>query len=337
MESTEIREQENLEESQQPAQGRIHGISAWHANITLLITLGLYLGYEIALNFLPWLQTHTAVRLSLGELIILLPAVVCMKIHRVDWKEFIRFRGTDGWNLKMSFCAWLCTMPVIIVLNMITMRFTKNVVSQVLPEVMSEGIIVTFLVMAVVPALVEEFVFRGLMYHAYRQYSVPAGMILSALIFGLMHMNFNQMAYAAFLGLVFAIMVEATGSIRCSMFMHFLTNGTSVAINYAMQYFYKGQMPELSPADTQQTIDQATSGARNLISMAIILAFMLFLLWRIVRKTLRRNHRSLRTQPSAYVKAQSEAHGFNVNRHIFDIWLLAYIAETVNVIVRNLR
>lgn len=40
-----------------------------------------------------------------------------------------------------------------------------------------------------------------------------------------MHMNFNQMAYAVVIGLIFGFVVEATGSIIPTMIMHFLING----------------------------------------------------------------------------------------------------------------
>ncbi len=39
--------------------------------------------------------------------------------------------------------------------------------------------------------------------------------------FRTLHLNFNQMPYAVYLGIVFALMVEATGSIYTSMLMHF--------------------------------------------------------------------------------------------------------------------
>ena len=40
------------------------------------------------------------------------------------------------------------------------------------------------------------------------------------------------MLYAVYLGIVLALMVEATGSIYTSMLMHFLLNGFNVTMNF---------------------------------------------------------------------------------------------------------
>ena len=70
------------------------------------------------------------------------------------------------------------------------------------------------------------------LYGAYRQRAKTTGIWLSALAFGLFHLKFNQMLYAVYLGIVLALMVEATGSIYTSMLMHFLLNGFNVTMNF---------------------------------------------------------------------------------------------------------
>ena len=57
------------------------------------------------------------------------------------------------------------------------------------------------LVMAVLPAVSEEFLFRGILYNTYRKTSPILGVFLSALFFALLHGNFNQIPYALFLEL----------------------------------------------------------------------------------------------------------------------------------------
>ena len=57
-------------------------------------------------------------------------------------------------------------------------------------------------------------------------------MATAVLIFGLMHLNFNQFSYGFALGVIFAAVVEASGSIYASMVIHFLINFQSAqAIN----------------------------------------------------------------------------------------------------------
>ena len=65
--------------------------------------------------------------------------------------------------------------------------------------------------------------------------------LLSSLLFGLMHMNFNQAPYAFALGVAMAVLVEATGSLWSSVLMHVIFNAQSVLL----MYFYQHFMPEV--------------------------------------------------------------------------------------------
>ena len=94
-----------------------------------------------------------------------------------------------------------------------------------------------FLVMAVYGPFAEEFVFRGILYQSFKkQGNVLAAVILSALAFALMHMNFNQAAYALVVGILLAVLMEACDSIWPAFVFHMLVNGSSVVILYLTQH-----------------------------------------------------------------------------------------------------
>ena len=95
----------------------------------------------------------------------------------------------------------------------------------------------------------EEFVFRGVIYRSYRRsgdwndntrYKTLRGngisaMLLSSLLFGLMHMNFNQAVYAFAIGIFLVLLVEAAGSLWASVFCHMFFNSCQVVLMYASQ------------------------------------------------------------------------------------------------------
>ena len=89
-------------------------------------------------------------------------------------------------------------------------------------ELIAYPFVVQLLIIAVLPACVEEFVFRGLIYHSYRKNGILGAAVLSGLVFGLMHLNINQLSYAAVMGIIFALLVEATGSMYSSMLAHYI-------------------------------------------------------------------------------------------------------------------
>ena len=71
--------------------------------------------------------------------------------------------------------------------------------------------------------------YRGIVYGRLRRWlgAVPA-MLLSALIFGLIHMNLAQFIYASLFGLILAFFVDRTGSILGAFAAHMAANLTSV-------------------------------------------------------------------------------------------------------------
>lgn len=85
-----------------------------------------------------------------------------------------------------------------------------------------------FALCAVIP-LVEELLYRGIVYGRLRRWlgAAPA-MLLSALIFGLIHMNLAQFIYASLFGLILAFFVDRTGSILGAFAAHMAANLTSV-------------------------------------------------------------------------------------------------------------
>lgn len=86
---------------------------------------------------------------------------------------------------------------------------------------------------AVIPALFEEFAFRGIFMGLLRKkLSCPASIILSAAAFGLIHGNFAQMPFAFLMGLLLGYLYAASGSLWVPMLVHMLNNSYSVVIDH---------------------------------------------------------------------------------------------------------
>lgn len=85
---------------------------------------------------------------------------------------------------------------------------------------------------AVLPALLEEMVFRGYVLQALRPQGDGIAVVLSSLLFALLHGNLLQIPFAFILGLVMAYLVLQTGNIWLSVILHFITNALSVVLQY---------------------------------------------------------------------------------------------------------
>lgn len=90
-----------------------------------------------------------------------------------------------------------------------------------------------FLYIAVITPLLEETLFRGLIYTRLRRV-LPAGaaIILSAVIFGAAHGNIEQFLYASTLGLFIAAVFEKYDSLWASFAVHFAFNAGSYLMMY---------------------------------------------------------------------------------------------------------
>lgn len=83
--------------------------------------------------------------------------------------------------------------------------------------------------LCIVIPIVEELLYRGIVYVRIRRWlGVRAAILLSAVIFGLVHMNLVQFIYASVFGLLLAYITEKTGSFYGAAIAHMVANLTSV-------------------------------------------------------------------------------------------------------------
>lgn len=168
----------------------------------------------------------------LSQLTILLPFIVYCIIKKKNPLELIRFKKISIATVILSVIIAICSYPVVTCLNLLSMLFVENAMVGVMTEVLSKGALLGMMLMAVMPAIVEETIFRGVVYNTYSKRRPLLGVFLSAFLFGLMHMNFNQMPYAFFLGIIMALLMEACDSIIAPMIFHFTLNGGSTLLSF---------------------------------------------------------------------------------------------------------
>ncbi len=94
------------------------------------------------------------------------------------------------------------------------------------------GFLLTLLSIAFIPALTEEFCFRGVFFGLLKRYGDIFALITSSVMFGVMHGNFEQMPFAILVGLILGIIRLKTGSIWGCILLHFYNNFSSVVLDY---------------------------------------------------------------------------------------------------------
>ena len=212
-------------------------------SISMLLSLMALTGFE--LPFIPNMLS--------SELILVLPALsfgLCSGDRMNTFFPFHRIRISTG-LLTLLYTALV--IPMTVFLNALSMLFVDNTVLEMSDDFLKWPMWVTILLIGIYGPFCEECVFRGVMLQSYRRSGrVLGAMILSAILFGLMHLNFNQASYAIVIGFMLAMLVEATGSLWTSVICHALFNTENVVMMYVEEKY----APELLK-QTQDMSDQA--------------------------------------------------------------------------------
>lgn len=165
--------------------------------------------------------------------------IYCL-IRRVRFADIFPFQ-----KIGASYCAKLCVIGLTFslmsnyVVDMLNKTFglfgIENTGGNI--DTGSEpNVLLYFLTVAILPALVEEFAFRGVVMGVLRPYSEGLAILISSAAFALMHGNFVQLPFTFCCGLVFAYIDIKTNSLLPSIIIHFFNNGLSVLFDVLTTY-----------------------------------------------------------------------------------------------------
>lgn len=230
------------------------------AVVGMLLFVGQHISFTMTTNLL------------VSEMIILLPALVCLLVTKSGFMESLGFHKIKISSALMIILFTFLCMPFVTVLNSLSMFFVENTVYAMQEDILEMGFPVMLLLMGVYGPFCEEFVFRGVIYRGYKKSgSVFWAILLSALLFGLMHLNLNQALYAFALGILLALLVEATGSLWASMICHMVFNSQQVCLMFFSQWLTQTAYGKML-AEVEDTQVLTTENLMMALSVYLIIA-----------------------------------------------------------------
>jgi sodium transport system permease protein len=148
--------------------------------------------------------------------------------------------------------GWLLSIGLASVQNRIT-PFPSDVLKRfqdLFDELSRMPVYTSLLLVAVVPAVCEETLCRGFLLHSLRpRLGRNGAVILTAVIFGLLHMDPYRLVPTIFLGLLFGWLVVQTGSIYPAMLAHAMNNALSFLV-----YKYEPWFEQVSWLQAESTL-----------------------------------------------------------------------------------
>ena len=168
---------------------------------------------------------------------VLLALYFCKK-DGVNLFEAFDFHKVKPLTLLLTAVIFVAIQPLTALVYGITNMLFPSLLDMVKQDIYGGNLFVNLVGIALIPGFFEEFMVRGTLVGSYRRTGrLRAAILLSALIFGLMHGNATQFFYAAVAGIVLAFLYILSGSIWPGVFLHFLNNGSSVVEEYLKLHF----------------------------------------------------------------------------------------------------
>ena len=155
-------------------------------------------------------------------------------------------------------------------------------------------LLVNILLLAVLPAIFEELIFRGIIFNGLRKKGLWFATLVSALSFSLMHLSVWQFVYPFVVGVILALLLEKTGSIVYGMIVHFCNNLIVLIISYISEI--RGYVPSAFIVDS--------------ISKAIMAVFVatvsLFAIWTIINNHVKGKETLITKEKEQLTKVESK-------------------------------
>lgn len=184
--------------------------------------------------------------LSLDYIYILLTQVVAVAIpcfllcafKKAGFKRTFRIRTVKMSAAKRCFALGFFLQPVAIVANIPLRSLAHASNSVVVPPQNTSDILLMTLFLCVIPSIFEELMLRGMVLTSLRKKGYVFSILVSTVLFVLLHGDIYTVMGHIILGVATAFVVLNTNSVLSGMLVHFSFNFCGVVIDYFTNNFY---------------------------------------------------------------------------------------------------
>ena len=164
-----------------------------------------------------------------------------------DWKKTFRIHlCRPGFFVGGIFLILGAIALGVIVTSITSVLFpnSADAMATSMDEIYRMGYGASILIVALLPAVCEELLFRGFLYSSFEaRMTQRKAIVLVSVIFGLYHMNIVQSTTTAVIGLAICYLSAQSESLFPGILMHFLNNALSVTLTFysdAVSKYLKG-------------------------------------------------------------------------------------------------
>jgi membrane protease YdiL (CAAX protease family) len=175
--------------------------------------------------------------LALSELLIFLalPIAFAAGLEQRPLREIFRVRMLSPAGFAkaalLGLTAWLTGQSLGILALFVVQRFGGKI-PDLYSTLLKSPLWVALVVGALIPSICEEVAFRGYIQWGLGSAGARGAVLLTGLLFGLMHLSLIRLLPLAVLGILFSAAVQRSGSVLTGIVMHLVNNGTALLLAF---------------------------------------------------------------------------------------------------------
>lgn len=240
-----------------------------------------------AMNVFSFLGVYQELILTIFTqvgILLVFPLMFFSKLNNSNYKITIKKYNFRKINFKSVIISILIGL-IVFILNIFISSFFSFILTLlgysygtgvgVVTQATWGNFFLSLFLVAFLPAVCEEFTHRGLLLYGYKKLGIKKAVILSGLLFGLLHLNIGQFFYATIIGIILAIITFYSRSIFPAMIIHFINNGLNVYIDFAKARGYVG-------GDFYSVITSFATTGNLFVNIVFVCLLLLFLLSALV-------------------------------------------------------
>lgn len=208
--------------------------------VALFVTIRLLSSFGV-LDFLGSVGNYIANAFVQIGILFTISVFMFSGLQKSKPKDILRFYGFKKMSWKAVLYSFLLGI-VVYILNVFVVTFFR-VVLTTLGYTYSTGstitsypfwlLIVNLIVSAVLPAICEETAHRGMLLRGLSNKGAMKSIVISSLLFGLMHLNIEQFFYATIIGLLLGTITMFCDTIYPAIIIHFMNNALSTFMTFS--------------------------------------------------------------------------------------------------------
>jgi len=200
----------------------------------------------------------------------------------------LRLKKTTFDNIKKAIVITFITYPIAVFFNLIIIYIMGYLGYYNIPQVPmatdTTELFYYLLILALLPGVCEELLFRGFFLRANEEYGYRYSIFYSAILFALFHFNIYNFAGPLILGIVYGYVTRITRSVWPAIIAHTANNAIAASLGFLVTVYG----PETS-ADLESIFQDPVSMMIEL-SMLAVVALIAFLLLKSIIKSLRKSN-----------------------------------------------